>query len=154
MCFGGPRAEIDYRKYGMSRKCRDGLGGLYANSVYRLLGKIKLSLFTYLIVKFNTIWDGYQYILWFKIWINSVLRAQLKDSKWDISIGSTELRQPESKTEDRQLESELNIPLLNSFNCVLSTKFFVYFKIVIPEQENNIFYSGVFYIILAARAYI
>lgn len=39
MCFGGPRAEIDYRKYGISRKCRDGLGGTYANNVYRLIGK-------------------------------------------------------------------------------------------------------------------
>lgn len=38
MCFGGPRAEVDYQKYGMSRRCRDGLGGPYANSVYRLLG--------------------------------------------------------------------------------------------------------------------
>ena len=63
MCFGGPRAEIDYRKYGMSRRCRDGLGGTYANSVYRLLGKLKPLLFTYLIEKFNTSWDGYQYIM-------------------------------------------------------------------------------------------
>ena len=39
MCFGGPRAEIDYQKYGISRKCHDGLGGSYANSVYRLIGK-------------------------------------------------------------------------------------------------------------------
>jgi len=38
MCFGGPRAEIDYRKHGVSRKCQDGLGGAYANSVYRLIG--------------------------------------------------------------------------------------------------------------------
>lgn len=39
MCFGGPRAEIDYKMYGISRRCRDGLGGTYANSVYRLIGE-------------------------------------------------------------------------------------------------------------------
>ena len=39
MCFSGPLAEIHYRKFGMSRRCHDGLGGSYANSVYRLIGK-------------------------------------------------------------------------------------------------------------------
>ncbi|XP_015765053.1 PREDICTED: uncharacterized protein LOC107343965 [Acropora digitifera] len=42
MCFGGPRAEIDYRKYGISRKCRDGLGGTYANNVYRLIDNLEV----------------------------------------------------------------------------------------------------------------
>ena len=39
MCFAGPRAEIDYRKYGISRRCHDGLGGAYANSIYRMIGE-------------------------------------------------------------------------------------------------------------------
>ena len=44
MCFGGPLAEINYRKYGISRSCHDGLGGVYANSVYRLIGKLSAAL--------------------------------------------------------------------------------------------------------------
>ncbi|XP_066025157.1 uncharacterized protein [Pocillopora verrucosa] len=42
MCFGGPRAEIDYKMYGISRRCRDGLGGTYANSVYRLIDNLEV----------------------------------------------------------------------------------------------------------------
>ncbi|XP_022798423.1 uncharacterized protein LOC111336565 isoform X1 [Stylophora pistillata] len=42
MCFGGPRAEIDYKTYGISRRCRDGLGGTYANSVYRLIDNLEV----------------------------------------------------------------------------------------------------------------
>lgn len=40
MCFGGFCVEIDYKMYGILRRCCDGLGGNYVNSVYRLIGEI------------------------------------------------------------------------------------------------------------------
>ena len=39
LCFSGPNASAAYKMYGISRHCRDGLGGPYANSVYRIIGK-------------------------------------------------------------------------------------------------------------------
>ena len=38
-CASGPRAQFTYAKYGRSNKCRNGKGGPWANSVYRLIGK-------------------------------------------------------------------------------------------------------------------
>ena len=40
LCFGSPDAATNYKKYGLSRNCRDGLGGVDANSVYRVIGRI------------------------------------------------------------------------------------------------------------------
>ncbi|XP_048589005.1 uncharacterized protein LOC5518116 isoform X2 [Nematostella vectensis] len=38
-CYSGPGAETEYTKFGVSRDCRGKLGGPYANSVFRLIGK-------------------------------------------------------------------------------------------------------------------
>lgn len=35
-CFSGARAHLGYSRYGPSNKCRRGLGGAYANDVYRV----------------------------------------------------------------------------------------------------------------------
>ena len=43
-CATGPRAHLTYRKYGPSRRCRNGKGGPWANDVYLVSGKLTLSL--------------------------------------------------------------------------------------------------------------
>ena len=40
LCFSGPDAVTAYKMYGISRDCRNGLGGPYANSVYKLTGML------------------------------------------------------------------------------------------------------------------
>ena len=39
-CATGPRAHVTYRKYGPSRRCRNGKGGPWANDVYSISGVI------------------------------------------------------------------------------------------------------------------
>ena len=39
-CLGGPDANLNYRKYGSSTRCREnGRGGPWANQVYRIFSK-------------------------------------------------------------------------------------------------------------------
>ncbi|CAH3194779.1 unnamed protein product [Porites evermanni] len=37
-CATGPRAQVTYRKYGRSNRCRNGKGGPWANDVYKITG--------------------------------------------------------------------------------------------------------------------
>ena len=36
-CFSGPTAQLTYDKYGNSTDCSNGLGGAWANDVYRII---------------------------------------------------------------------------------------------------------------------
>ena len=38
-CYGGRAAESHYKKYGVSRNCRNGKGGPFANDVYKISRK-------------------------------------------------------------------------------------------------------------------
>lgn len=45
-CFSGPTAQLTYDKYGTSTSCANGVGGIWANDVYRIIPAGILVLFT------------------------------------------------------------------------------------------------------------
>ena len=56
-CWSGPNAADDYNKYGTSTKCRNGLGGPWANDVYRVtIGKVLNSFISFKHILFLVEW--------------------------------------------------------------------------------------------------